>query len=232
MDTVEIWSWPVNGETMRKNKEIIIEVNRNQGFVTMVDGFEYVWANRIEGLLSSHDLRALADELDKRNHQWYDDLSCNYDEKAKKRFYDRAFPEPNSGCWLWTGKLRKNGTNTYGIGRYNGQDKLAHRVSYEIHYGPIPKGLVVRHKCNNSYCVNPEHLELGTHEENMKDMVASGRSARGSKNANAKLSEKDVTFIFQSELELEELSKMFDMSVKYLKDIKRGKSWSWLTSEL
>jgi hypothetical protein len=74
-------------------------------------------------------------------------------------------PEPNTGCWLWLGS-----GNQYGYGRMliNRQSFLAHRVSYEIHKGPIPDGLELDHLCRVRCCVNPDHLEPVTHEENVR----------------------------------------------------------------
>ena len=66
------------------------------------------------------------------------------------------------------------------VSEANGKFHYAHRFSYEIHHGPIPAGNCVMHKCDNPLCVNPAHLRVGTHQDNMQDMKRNGR-------ANAKL---------------------------------------------
>lgn len=75
-------------------------------------------------------------------------------------------------CWPWTGT-----TDQYGYGRvvYMTHYFKAHRVSYEMKYGPIPVGMIVRHKCDNPNCVNPNHLEIGTQKDNMQDASKRGR---------------------------------------------------------
>lgn len=90
------------------------------------------------------------------------------------------------GCWVWTGSKDIDG---YGSLRDGHKIKRAHRVSWEIHNGPIPEGLAVLHKCNNPSCVNPEHLKLGDHTENMQDRKRNGRAWHSEK-WKAKLSEK------------------------------------------
>lgn len=81
------------------------------------------------------------------------------------RFWRKV--EKTDSCWLWKGKRRSHG---YGVISVNGKPMGAHRVSYELFVGPIPEGLVVRHYvCNNPNCVNPEHLKLGTSEDNAWD---------------------------------------------------------------
>lgn len=84
--------------------------------------------------------------------------------------------QKTSTCWLWTGALNTAGR---GILRVNYQTKQAHRLSFERHKGPIPDGMCVCHTCDVGNCVNPNHLWLGTHQENMTDMANKGRSTRG-----------------------------------------------------
>lgn len=95
-----------------------------------------------------------------------------------QKFWENVEKKKNHECWVW--KAGKN--NGYGqiSGNYKGKYRsaLAHRFSYELHYGPIPKGLLVRHKCDNPACVNPRHLIVGTHADNTRDTVERGR-ARG-----------------------------------------------------
>lgn len=90
------------------------------------------------------------------------------------RFNDNKY-EVNeiTGCWEW-----KRATNNIGYGMFRwatGIMRTAHRVSYELFKGPIPKGLVVCHTCDNPKCVNPDHLWLGTMKDNHTDMVNKGR---------------------------------------------------------
>lgn len=80
-----------------------------------------------------------------------------------------------STCWIWVG-YSKNGR--YGTIYIAGKSVCAHRASYELFIGPIPDGLEVLHSCDNTKCVNPEHLKAGTHIENMRDCVNKGRKAK------------------------------------------------------
>jgi len=82
----------------------------------------------------------------------------------------------DDGCWEWTGGTQKPGYGKLGAG---GGDNAAyaHRVSWEIHYGPIPEGMRVLHRCDNPPCTRPDHLFLGTQTDNMKDMWAKGRGS-------------------------------------------------------
>lgn len=90
----------------------------------------------------------------------------------KERFDLQYTPEPNSGCWLWVGQINTRG---YGTLSKDGRRTLAHRVSYELHKGPITDGLLVCHKCDIPLCVNPYHLFLGTYSDNMYDSASKGR---------------------------------------------------------
>ncbi len=83
----------------------------------------------------------------------------------------------SGGCWEWQAGMSPTG---YGYFAYGGRKKLAHRASWEIFKGPIPRDLQALHQCHKRNCVNPEHLKLGTHLDNMAQMKESGRAKGGS----------------------------------------------------
>jgi hypothetical protein len=95
-------------------------------------------------------------------------------ESQLKRFEAKYIPEPNSGCWLWDASV-----NTAGYGQLNieKRPRLAHRLAYEHYVGPIPEGMHVCHRCDVPACCNPNHLFIGTHLDNMRDMDAKGAQA-------------------------------------------------------
>lgn len=76
-----------------------------------------------------------------------------------------------TGCWEWQGAVLGKG---YGKFKKDGKFWLAHRYSYTMYKGPIPDGLVIRHKCHNVLCVNPDHLQTGTHRDNVWDQIERG----------------------------------------------------------
>lgn len=87
------------------------------------------------------------------------------DSRLPDRFWDKAVPEPNSGCWLWAGA---HVWNEYGVIRSDGRAVYAHRYSYEGLIGRIPDGLQLDHRCRTRSCVNPSHLEAVTQRENLR----------------------------------------------------------------
>lgn len=119
---------------------------------------------------------------------------------AIERFCRMCKRDRKTDCWLWQGAVGKNG---YGmgfsiVGGHGGKGVGAHRASYMIFIGPIPDDLFVLHKCDNRRCVNPKHLFLGTHQDNMNDMRRKGRGLQGEDISWSKLTEKDVIEIRKS----------------------------------
>jgi hypothetical protein len=91
----------------------------------------------------------------------------NYGDKILEHFWDFVEVDQELGCWIWKGARRTNGIHgTYGGFWFENKLVLAHRFSYEVNKGKIAKGLELDHSCKNTLCVNPNHLEAITHEEN------------------------------------------------------------------
>ena len=99
--------------------------------------------------------------------------------KTTKDFAEKVRVAPN-GCWVWIGAKTSRG---YGCVSYRSEGKkkqlAAHRLSYALHKGSFDKQNHVLHKCDNTLCVNPEHLFLGTQQDNMKDMSVKNRGRKG-----------------------------------------------------
>lgn len=92
----------------------------------------------------------------------------NRKSSVEERFWKRVWIGGEDDCWPWRKKLNDAG---YGIFSDGSVASRAHRVSWTIKHGPIPSGLIVRHRCDIRSCVNPAHLELGTQADNVNDMM-------------------------------------------------------------
>jgi HNH endonuclease len=104
--------------------------------------------------------------LDRKDNRWCNLREATGTGSVMERFEQAFIPEPNSGCWLRMGSPSSSG---YGEIKIKGHRIQAHRLSWEIHYGPIPVGMNVCHRCDVRQCVNPEHLFIGSHLDNAKD---------------------------------------------------------------
>lgn len=132
-------------------------------------------------------------------------------------------------CWVWTGA---KGAWGYGRLTVKAQRKLAHRFSFEIANGPIPKGMFVLHRCDNPSCVRPDHLRMGTPKENTQDMYVRRRAAlmgpKGESNSHAKLTEAQVIQIrnrFSRGELIVRMAAEFGMDVTSVSKIVNGRSW-------
>jgi hypothetical protein len=106
----------------------------------------------------------------------------------EERFWKKV--KKSEGCWEWTAYLDHKG---YGGFTVDGRMQKAHRVAYELHHKTtIELGLVVRHKCDNRKCCNPNHLETGTHQDNVNDRNQRNRQSKGESHPTAKLTEEKV----------------------------------------
>jgi HNH endonuclease/Ribbon-helix-helix protein, copG family len=94
------------------------------------------------------------------------------------RFY-RKVSVTEGGCHVWSGAQNGWGYGRLRRGARSARHSSAHRVAWELKNGPVPDGLFVLHRCDNRACVNPDHLWLGTHSDNMRDMIAKGRHKIG-----------------------------------------------------
>lgn len=115
-------------------------------------------------------------------------------EHGRRFFWRRV--EKTPGCWRWLGGTKPTGYGLVYLGLSQGRSRSAigaHRFSYILHYGAIPRGMVVMHSCDNAVCVNPAHLSVGTYADNSQDAARKGRLPRGVRQHFAKLTD-DIVF--------------------------------------
>lgn len=148
-----------------------------------------------------------------------------YRGKTEKEKFDLQYEIKENGCWIWIGATRENAKGIL-YGRLGNEG--AHRVSFRLHNGPIPDGLYACHKCDIPLCVNPNHLFLGTHEDNMKDMVEKERSykGKGENKGVSKLSNAQAEQIRNSSLSQNKLAAIFGVSQTTVGRIKRGVTYN------
>lgn len=143
----------------------------------------------------------------------------------QERFWRRV--QKTESCWIWRiGKEKEYGRFLVDSGKHVG----AHRYSWTLVNGEIPNGMHILHSCDNPKCVNPNHLSIGTHQDNMKDRSRKGRTIFGSSSPNAKLTSGDVKKILamwkSGDYTQVEISEHFPVSRRHVCDIVRGKTWT------
>lgn len=140
-------------------------------------------------------------------------------------------------CWLWPGLRNPWG---YGIAWYQGKQHLAHRLAWENFHGREPGEKIVMHSCDNPPCVNPDHLILGTRDENNKDMFQKGRGCNpprhiGESHPQAKLTKEQAKEVFQRRDNgepLRVLAEEFGMTEQAVYLIHKGENWASATAGL
>lgn len=155
----------------------------------------------------------------------------NQMDKLRNAFEKHAEPENGRGCMIWRGP--SNGT--YGqtqVGGRAGKMWLAHRLSWTVHFGAIPAGMCVCHRCDEPLCVNPRHLFLGTVADNMADKVAKGRHRNGVtlglKNKKSKLSPekaREIRHLHAAGGTQRALAAQFGVTKTAIAQVLRGETW-------
>ncbi len=140
-----------------------------------------------------------------------------YKDTLKERLLEKT--HITDGCWLWTGSKNKKGYG--GIGAMDRKKLLTHRASWIIHYGQIPPGKQVLHTCDNTSCIKPAHLFLGTNSDNRQDMVNKKRQMH-------KLSPRDIInikkLIKTTTITYSKIAEMFDVCRSTIDRINNGKT--------
>ncbi len=163
----------------------------------------------------------------------------NLTQREWTRFWNKVKGGSKEECWLWQSAMTHN---NYGTFEMRGVSLRAHRVAYALTFGKVPEGMCVRHKCDNSICCNPNHLLLGTVEDNIADQVLRKRHAAGDRNGTkthpervvrgerqkfSKLTNEIVAKIrgCSKSITSRKLAKEFGVDVSTICSCRNGKTW-------
>ncbi len=135
-----------------------------------------------------------------------------------------------NGCWICTSHAMNSAG--YPLIQANNKRCTVARYLYETEAGNIPTGLLLRHTCDNTLCINPSHMIIGTHSDNVMDRVTRKRSATGERNGRAKLKAIEVILIFLSSEPQIELARRYGVDPGAIRAIKNRVTWKTVTAEL
>lgn len=144
---------------------------------------------------------------------------------VRERFEKYVIRHGENECWGWAASKQFRG---YGQLHYKTGMVTAHRISYELFVGPIPKGMHVLHHCDNRECTNPAHLFLGTQKDNMDDRDSKNRVRHGEAHPYARLTQGDVDEIRQlaaTGMSHAEIANKYDSNTRHIGRIVRGERW-------
>ena len=131
-----------------------------------------------------------------------------------------------TGCWMWTGSLNRTGYGRMMFGpAASRRARFAHRVSYEVHVGPIPDDAYLCHTCDTPACVNPAHLFVGTQSDNMHDAATKGRTSRGEARHNARLTAEQARSIRDDPRGHAAVAREYGVGYSTVKAIRDGRTW-------
>lgn len=154
------------------------------------------------------------------------EYDASFRGNTEEDFWKLVNIKSDNECWLWMGHTSPSG---YGIAQWKNSPRRAHRLAYFYKNGVLNKTDLILHSCHERRCCNPLHLRAGTHEDNMKDMVAAKRAAVGSRNGLAKLTEKqviEIRKIYRAEkISQRKLAKQFKVNQAVINDILLYKTW-------
>lgn len=154
-----------------------------------------------------------------------------------ERFWRHVDKRGPDECWPWTGSIGGNGYGQLGSFQETKTHVCykAHRLSYELHHGPIQAGMHVLHECDNKVCCNPAHLHLGTHQDNMREAAERGRHLRGEQQPNAVLTEAQVLEarrLARAGTPLRVISKQIGAKTMTVSQCVSGRSWGHVPGAL
>ena len=158
------------------------------------------------------------------------DKQFQFFQRFIKRFYDKV--DVGLGCWNWMAALDTRG---YGIVSFLGKTTKAHRIAWMMANGAIPQGMEICHKCDNQICVNPNHLFIGTHQDNMRDMTNKGRNIPGGvcgeQHPCSKLTIEKVKQMrsLKGKMGYQKIADLFGVGISQAWCIVNGKAWRHVT---